>query len=264
LPNSVERALADALSLEHPDVPWTLPAQIPPPRDLQLAIAVLTVAPASPKHASWCLAKLALAFESGAQRLSPEATKLRADVWLEANADLGDELWSKATIAAIRGSKWMPKPAEFRELVSVELAERSKKLSRCRSMLAAGGTVGEKPKPFVRESQADRLRSMRDSFRKFGNVAKAAQYERESAALDGREPEEWALNPVPAEISDQRADLPKLPALSPSAQARLNVSLAREWRKRGNTARADALEAEAVRLAPELYEIRDNSEPVAA
>ena len=55
-----------------------------------------------------------IAFEPNT-KLSPEATRLRFEVWKEANGDLGNALWTEATQRAIRALKWMPKPSELRE-----------------------------------------------------------------------------------------------------------------------------------------------------
>lgn len=237
MPNSVERALADALSLEHPDVPWTPPPRLPSAQDLRTAVAVLTVAPTGEKHASWCLAKLALAFESGQQRLSPDATKLRAEVWLEANADLGDELWSKATLAAIRALKWMPKPAEFREMVRAELDDRAKKLDRCRRMLGALAPDTTAAKPFQREPLEVRLRTLRDANRRHGSPDRAAKYERELAALEKREPEAWACEEKRPSgmgenlnVSDSCPGFDAAAALKASPTARRCAELAAEFR----------------------------------
>lgn len=73
-----------------------------------------------------------------AGRLRPTMRACCAHVWLEANGDLGDELWSIGTLGAIQ-------------------------------------------------------RASRDAFRRIGNVAKAAHYERRLAVIETREPEPWAV-----------------------------------------------------------------------
>lgn len=123
------------------------------------------------QHAKRCIARLA--------------------VWLEANGDLGDQLWSIATLGAIRGSQWMPKPAEFRKLVPGQLDERQCRKERCRAMLDAMG--GKGPKPFQGEPEPVRVRGLRDAFRRVGNIAKAALCERQLAEIETREPEPWAV-----------------------------------------------------------------------
>jgi hypothetical protein len=139
LPSGVERAIADGLSLEHPDVLWTLPATLPSLADLRVSVDMLDQqcgAKATRQHVAWCVSKLAMAFESG-KKLSDEDAKFRASIWLESCGDLGDALWSEATMAAIQSSKWMPKPAEFRAFVGTKLEARAKRLKRCREMLEA-------------------------------------------------------------------------------------------------------------------------------
>jgi hypothetical protein len=39
-----------------------------------------------------------------------------------------------------------------------------------------------------------RVRGLRDAFRRIGNIAKAALYERRLAELESRAPESWAIN----------------------------------------------------------------------
>jgi hypothetical protein len=185
LPSSVERALADGLSLEHPDVPWSPPAVPPASADLRAALQILEAqaAPATPKHVAWCLAKLMMAFEP-ATKLSGEETKLRAGVWLEACGDLGDALWTKATLAAIQSSKWMPKPAEFRKLVEREIDERSKRLQRCRAMLDGVRTPSrpvEQPIP----TRIGRLMHTRSIYERMGRTADVERIDREIAAEQG-------------------------------------------------------------------------------
>jgi len=113
-------------------------------------------------------------------------------VWLEANSDLGDALWSMATLAAIQGSRWMPKPAEFRKLVQARLDERQRRTERCRVMLDALGRQGQKP--FQREPVTVRVRGLGDAFRRVGNIAKAALYGRELAEIETRAPEARAVD----------------------------------------------------------------------
>lgn len=192
MPRSVERALADSLSLDHPDVPWAPPATLPSPAELRLALEVLeSHGQTGERHAAYCLAKLVMAFEPNT-RLTSEQTKLRLAVWLEANGDLGDELWTTATLAAIQGSQWMPKPAEFRKLVQAKFEERQRRKERCRAMLDTLG--GDGPKRFQREPEPVRVRTSRDAFRRIGNLAKAALYERRLAEIEARAPEAWAID----------------------------------------------------------------------
>lgn len=167
------------------------PQALPAVADLELALRILEgQACTGEKHAASCLARLVMAFEPNT-RLKADETRLRLAVWLEANGDLGDELWSIATLAAIQGSQWMPKPAEFRRLVQGRLDERHRRLQRCRAMLDVHRGAG-KPKGFVREPEPVRLRGSRDAFRRIGNIAKAAHYERLLAAVEARAPEAWA------------------------------------------------------------------------
>lgn len=203
MPNSVERALADSLSLEHPDVPWQLPAALPVLADLKAGIATLEAqaAPVQQKHATWCLAKLVLAFEPNT-KLTGEETRLRLNVWLEANADLGDALWSEATLAAIQSLKWMPKPAEFRGLVEAKLAARAKRMKRCQAMLAAHGQ-GQAPEEKPIETRLGRMEHTRSIYARMNRHTDVARIDREIAIETGQ--------PVP----DLAIDLPDAPERPP-------------------------------------------------
>jgi hypothetical protein len=71
--------------------------------------------------------------------------------------------------------------------------ERQRRKERCRAMLDA--QVGAKrPKPFQRERESVRVRTSRDAFRRIGNIAKAALYERRLAEIETRATEAWAVD----------------------------------------------------------------------
>jgi hypothetical protein len=156
LPSSVAQALRQAEADDHPDIPWRPPAVLPPAEALEAARAMLTPQRASDRVMAACLAALTIAFEPNT-RLSPEATRLRFEVWKDANADLGDALWDKATALAIRGLKWMPKPAEFREQVRHELAARERRRRRCEQMLAEHRRRRTAPPTAPTQSPEERL-----------------------------------------------------------------------------------------------------------
>lgn len=230
---------------------WALPKVLPSIADLRLGIHILENPVTTPKHAAGCLAKLMVAFEPNT-KMSPEETKLRLAVWIEANGDLGDELWAEATRLAMRESKWMPKPSEFRALVGDQLTLRSSRLHRAKMMLQEAGR--EKDAPFAPEPEDVRIRALRDSWKRVGRMHKAAPYEIELAKREGREAENWAKEvPMdePPEVAKEAA-----PALKekPEMRARLNIALARTWRANGMETRAESLEAEARALAPQLFE----------
>ena len=190
MPPSVERVLADSAP-DHPDVAWTRPAALPPAADLERALALLQdEGRTTEAHVAACFARLVMAFEPNT-KLTAEQTRLRLAVWLEANGDLGDALWSAATLEAIRSATWMPRPAEFRKLVQDRLDERARRLQCCRAMLEARRTAG-RPQPFRREPEPVRVRTSRDVFRRLGDVVRAAHYERRLAELERRPAEAWA------------------------------------------------------------------------
>jgi hypothetical protein len=260
LPRGVESALADALSLEHPDVAWSLPETLPAESDLRTAVSMLVVTPAAAKHIAYCLSKLTLAFEP-ATKLDPQMAMLRAEVWLEACGDLGDELWSKATIEAIRSSKWMPKPAELRAFVANDLAERAKKLERCKAMLRAvadRARLEAPPSAAPRPSPSAKLRELRqkrDDFLAAGQTFNSAWAERSLALQEKRPQAQWCEDFFAAEqrpVEDGGKGQARM--MSPEIRARTLRAVAKSARAQGMTDRADNLDAEARALAPEIFE----------
>lgn len=143
---------------------------------------------ATPAYAKQCIAKLMVAFEPNT-KATPDEVRLRAMVWLEACGDLSDALWAEATTECIRGMKWMPKPSEFRATVDLKRDRLRRQLDRLKRM--ASSFSGPQP---VREPEPRevRKRTMRDTFRKIGQPAKAAVHEYALAHYEGRDVEEWA------------------------------------------------------------------------
>jgi hypothetical protein len=230
---------------------------MPPIDDLRLGISILQaqLQHVDRNHARYCLSKLVVGFN---ERKTADESKLLLEVWLEANGDLPDDLWSAGTRELLRAHKFgMPKPVHLREAVEAQFRERNRALRRAQEMLDA---ANDKPKAqgFVPEPRDIRLRGMRDSFRKVGKVRKAAGYERELAEIEGREVEDWARDPQPVPRPSDKPDEVTLPSPSPEAQARLKIAVAKSWRAQGNETRASSLEREAQTLAPHLFEdVRD-------
>jgi len=231
--------------------------RLPKPSELRAGINTLHQLAAQPVtvgFAKQCLAKLMVAFEPNT-KLSAEDTRMRAAVWLEVNGDLRDELWADATNEAIRNLKWMPKPAEFRELVADRLRKDADRLHKLERMLGEAERHDPK-KPFEPEPFDVRLRAMRDSFRKIGNITKAANYEIQLAAHEKRVPEEWATWPQKAEAPVEKSAAPVVAKreLPPEIQAELYRSQAALLRRQGHTKMAAATErlAEIQRLGQEI------------
>lgn len=224
-----------SLPADHPDVGPTRPPYMPTAPEIRRLIATCDAildGQATPAFAKQCLAKLLVAFEPNT-KLSADDIRLRAMVWLEACGDLNDALWAEATTEAIKGFKWMPKPSEFRELVEPRRTEAMRGKEKLQGML---GLLAN-PKPAFKAEPLDvRLRAMRDSFRKVGDIGKAAGYERAVAFHEKREPEEWAKNVAEQVTKETQERPPFKPDMSPSAlrcaelarQRRLGVTAADE------------------------------------
>lgn len=267
MPHSVERALADALSLDGTDVPWTPEGRdLPTVTDLRQSIEMLTVPPADPKHMAWCLAKLQIAFESHLPKPSAEAAKLRMAVWAESNADLGNDLWSEATMHCLQNAKYgMPKPPDFRRAVVEKFTASQRRLDRCRRMMALHGEAfdakrGAKSAEFQPEPEEVRLRASINRFHDCGVGSflrpmlqrSAIAAEKRLAEIEGRAVADWTregLNSGPGEVP-KAPDL-KLPPLSAKNEAALKRAIARKHREQGREGLAVMLEREADALAPE-------------
>ena len=208
-------------------MPWQMPAKLPTPGDIREAITRCNrtlEGRVSSAFARQCFAKLVTAFEPNAKP-SGDETRLRMAVWLEACGDLNDALWADATSEAIQTMKWMPKPAEFRALVAPQLDRARMRKYRLEKM-AEALKKGEN-KPFVREPEDVRIRGMRDSFRKLGNIFKAAGYERDLARMEGRQPEEWATTPMAEAPPPPDALAPPRDPLPESLEAKIGLLKAR-------------------------------------
>lgn len=173
MPSSVARALRQAEEDDHPDVPWRPPATLPSRDALEVARAMLQPRPADDATMASCLAALVIAFEPNT-RLSAEATRLRLEVWRRANADLGNALWQDATETALRSLKWMPRPAEFRQVEA-----RLLRLRRCEQMLAAHVRRANAPPTPPPVTRAQRLGDLVAIYRKHNRVADAERVQRE-------------------------------------------------------------------------------------
>ena len=183
----VAQALRQAEADHHPDVPWKPPAVLPGADALRVALAMLTPRDADDRTVASCMAALVIAFEPNT-KLSPEATRLRFQVWKDANADLGNALWQLATERAIRGLRWMPKPAELREQVRAELGARSLRHRRCAQMLEEEQRRRNAP-PAVQETLEERLRNTVAIYRKHERFADADRVQRKlDDLLQGRTP----------------------------------------------------------------------------
>lgn len=206
-------------------MPWQMPATLPTPADIREAITRCNrtiEGRVSPAVARQCFAKLVTAFEPSAKP-SGDETRLRLAVWLEACGDLNDALWIEATAEAIQTLKWMPKPAEFRALVAPQVDRARQRKYRLEKMAFAKTT----PKPFVHEPEQVRIKGMRDSFRKVGNLIKASLYERDLAVIEGREPEQWATEPIVETPPPPDVLAPPRDPLPESAEAKAGLLKAR-------------------------------------
>ncbi len=227
LPTAVERALADPFAFgQHADLPWGLPNDLPAVGDLQLALMVLEplTRAADKNHAAYCLAKLATAFNT--KWTKDEATAQLA-VWLDANGDLSNDLWSAATIDLIQHHKFgMPKPVHLRASVEAQFNARRTRLERVKAMLAALTKPAEKPQ---QEPITVRLRTMIDSGRKHGRPDLAVRAERDLARIENRAPESW-INDRSNETRPNAVHTPDKPDSAATRQALLNARL-RFWKK---------------------------------
>lgn len=244
----MRRALADNLRLDNADIPWSPPAVMPATADLREAIASLKemLAPSPRGHIQFCLEKLIVAFEPGL-KMDAEKARLRLETWCEANSDIPVDLWGRATIEALRTRKFMPRPAEIRELISVRLIERVNFLARAERMLSVSGP---KDAPFIEDPEDVKLRTILKWKKAAHKWKEAAPLELRLAMLENREPESWALEkswPAPSAISP---DAPVLPPLSKEMQAATIRAAANHHERDGRKDYAAVLRRQADQLHP--------------
>lgn len=212
LPASLKQALAEYT----PE--YGLPVGVAPPPlpDIRHGIEAIefSLVPATRQQMAECVAKLVIGFNM--QQTKDEA-RMRVEIWMEANGDLPHDLLVKGTKGLLQSYQFgMPKPSNLREVVQADLDARRLQLSRAKMLLEFARTRPA-DRPYVRESAEVRIKGLRDSFRKFGNVFKAAGYERQLAEREGREVEDWARN-VSAEVEPPKEERPPFkPEQSPSA-----------------------------------------------
>lgn len=263
----MRQALADSLSLEHPDLPWQLPEKLPPEADIRVGIAALEAAvqPVAPEAAKFILAQLAVT-KPKYEQLSELASKLRTETWLKINGDLPQDLWEEAFIAVARDAriKRFPETGEFRATVELKFRRRWEDLKRAREMLTA--VVGKKPLPRPeptkpRPSRAVICKGCIAAYVKMGKIDKAQPYENELAALEGREPRVLERAEAAPPQDSERVVVAKPHETSPEMKARMLRISAANRRSMGMTELAALYDARADALAPRPPdEVRDIAE----
>lgn len=232
-------------------VPWIAPTVPPETATLRAARQELEqgLQPPKPAHVQWCVRKL---FSLPSRNGDAEDAAFLTEAFIDACGDYPDDLWTLGTTELLKTKTFRPSPAELVAAVDPKLRERQRMLERVKQMLSG---PAEKPKdgPFVPEPIDVRVRSMRDSFRRVGNIVKAAKYEHELAGLESREVETWAVEAPIIEPRPER-EVITLPDLSPEARARMMLAAAAWHRKEGRLGMADLDEREARKLAPQLFE----------
>lgn len=209
---------------QHEDLPWRLPEALPPKEDLAIAKASLErqMSVVDRKHAAYCLSKLAVAFNA---KWAKDEAEAQLAVWIEANGDLPNDLWSSATIALVQTHVYgMPKPVHLRAIVVAQFNARKVKLNRVQSMIGEGGKPAKRA---IREPVEVRLRSAVWLGWKYGKMPMAVAAERELARLENRAPARWCVEPV--ETPRPAPDAPVSRPDSAATRAALLPSRIRYW-----------------------------------
>ncbi len=209
---------------------------MPPIADLRMAKTSLEVQTRSvdQKHAAYCLAKLATAFNT---KWPKEEVAAQLAVWMEANGDLPNDLWSSATIDLIQHHVYgMPKPVHLRASVEAILNTRKAKLRRVLAM------IGDDRKPagkVSREPEDQRLRASIWMGWKHNRMPMAIDAEVRLAKMEGRAPATWAFERAP----EPRSNIDPLPSRpdSPATRLALLPSRIRFYRANKQGAYADQL-----------------------
>lgn len=244
---------------------WTAPTKLPP--DCSVAMlrdfvdrlaASLTPAPADTIQA--CIK--ALAHGTAHKAASTKDWQYQTKLYARTLDNIPSDVWFEVTKELLKAYEWFPGTAAIAKRAEPILAERRKQLERARATLAAFGggrpqIAGPAPKAavFEREPKQVRLRTLRNSLRRVGQHHRAAQYERELAGLENREPESWVdhhgADRAQGFVKAPDIDLPKP---SPKTQAALNRAAARRHREQGREGLAVMLEREADALDPQHVE----------
>lgn len=240
---------------------WTTPAKLP----ADCSVAMLqdfvkrleaSLAPAPADTIQACIK--ALAHGTAHKAASTKDWQYQTKLYARTLDDIPTDVWFEVTKDLLKTYEWFPGTAAIAKRAEPLLAERRKQLERARAVLAQFGGVQQiaaAPKAssaFEREPREVCLRTLRNSLRKVGQHHRAAVYERELAALEGRQPESW----VEDHIGERPAgfvpapDL-KLPPLSAKNQAALHRAIATKHRDQGRAGLASMLERQADALAPE-------------
>jgi hypothetical protein len=164
-------------------------SELPPLGDIRAGIAIVArrLEPVDRATATQCLSKLLVGFN---ERKTGAEAKLLLEVWMEACGFIPADLWVYGTGELLRTHTYgMPKPSNLMEAVSDVLEERTGLRRRLRALFDRASNASA---PFQPEPLEVRIRTMRDSFRRIGNVVKAQQYENELAALERRAPDTLA------------------------------------------------------------------------
>lgn len=249
LPRSVRDAIRDPLVLgDGPSPTWTPPAELPPVADVRAALAALRTAlkPTKAKDARWCLGKLR-------QRFGVGSTAGDAERWLGVLGKFPRDLLFDVTRQAVGADD---RPTLEAVAAFPGLARRRTELARAEAILARI-TTPRPVTPFRREPLEVRLRTLLRAAEARRDGCAAARYERELAALEGREPEVWAL-PMPSGDEEKPAAAPvSIVPASPRNAATMLRAAARFHRQRSRADYADLLDARADALSPHVDVVTD-------
>jgi hypothetical protein len=212
---------------------------------------------ARPAVAEWCVQKM---FVLPTQNGTGVSAALMADNFIDVCGHFPEDIWQSTTLELLKTCTWRPSPAQFVAIAEPRHLERKRMLDRVKTLLAP---PPEAPKPFEPEPRAVRLRSMRDSYRKHGYADRAAKFEIELAAVEGREPEDWIRAAVEAgnPASDEKPDAPPTRPPSPEMRAALDAAVAKHHRAQGRDAYADLLERRAEAAVMALPPLLDEPPP---
>jgi hypothetical protein len=194
----------------------------------------------------WCVRKL-LSLPS--RNNDVEDAAFMTEAFIDACGDYPDDLWTLGTTELLKTKTFRPSPAEFLAVVGDKFRERQRMLERVKQMLTGAPETPKPDAPFVPPPLVDRVRTMRDAWRKIGRDDRAQKHEVELAGLEGREIEDWA-HAGAAQRAAERLPDPPLPETSPGMRARTLLAVARTHRTEGRADYAAVLEQRARELVP--------------
>ncbi len=228
MPASLKAALADPFALgDEAAHLWRPPAILPPIAEIARGISILEgqLQRVDRAHATYCLAKLAIAFN---ERRTKDEANLVLETWLEVVGDVPNDLWSSATLELAQ--TWRkdahfgrsPEASDFRAVVAAQMRKRETELARSRQLLKAATKSVEDAVEKPLATRLERLEHSASVWKRLNRPVDLHRVECEIAKERGEPMPVMAMTNAPVERT------PGIPD-SPATRAALLPARIRYW-----------------------------------